>query len=127
LLLKQEGASMSSVDLSTRECGGHVAVELRGELYLVDAAGVAAALAAVAAREPDIIVDLAALEFIDSSGVAALARGRKQARRGGGDLLLAARAALMSSEGEVIGWSPTAALLPPAAAKTPAGLTSPPP
>jgi anti-sigma B factor antagonist len=81
---------MFSVDLRTRESGGHVVVELRGELDLADAAGVAAALAAVAAREPQIIVDLAALEFIDSSGVAALARGRKQARRAGGDLLLAA-------------------------------------
>ena len=59
---------MFSVDLSTRQCDGHVVVELRGALDLADAAGVAAALAAVAAREPDIIVDLAALEFIDSSG-----------------------------------------------------------
>jgi hypothetical protein len=61
---------MFSVDLSTRDCGGHVVVELRGELDLVDAAGVAA---------------------------------------------------------EVIGWSPTAAIVPPAAAKTPAGLASPAP
>jgi anti-sigma B factor antagonist len=81
---------MFSVDLSTRECDGHVVVALRGELDLVDAAGVAAALATVAAREPQIIVDLAALEFIDSSGVAALARGRTHARHSGGDLLLAA-------------------------------------
>ena len=81
---------MFSVDLSTRECGGHLVVALRGELDLVDAVGVAAALAAVAAREPQIIVDLAGLEFIDSSGVAALAHGRKQARNAGGDLLLAA-------------------------------------
>ena len=90
LLLKQEGASMFSVDLSTRECDGHVVVALGGELDLVDAADVAAALATVAAREPEIIVDLARLEFIDSSGVAALARGRKLARHAGGDLLLAA-------------------------------------
>ena len=81
---------MFSVDLSTREFGGHVVVALGGELDLVDAAGVAAALATVAAREQEIIVDLAALEFIDSSGVAALARGRKLARHAGGDLLLAA-------------------------------------
>jgi anti-sigma B factor antagonist len=31
-----------------------------------------------------------ALEFMDSSGVAALVRGRKHARHAGGDLLLAA-------------------------------------
>jgi len=81
---------MFSVDLSTRECDGHVVVALGGELDLVDAADVAAALVTVAAREPEIIVDLAGLEFIDSSGVAALARGRKLARHAGGDLLLAA-------------------------------------
>ena len=75
---------MISVDLSTRECDGHVIVALRGELDMADAVSVAAALAAVAAREPEIIVDLAGLEFIDSSGVAALARGRKQARHAGG-------------------------------------------
>jgi anti-sigma B factor antagonist len=90
LLLMQEGAFMFSVDLSTREFDGHVVVALAGELDLVDAAGVAAALVTVAEREPEIIVDLAALEFIDSSGVAALARGRKLARHAGGDLLLAA-------------------------------------
>jgi anti-anti-sigma factor len=38
----------------------------------------------------DIIIDLAGLEFIDSSGVATLLRGRRQARRAGGELLLAA-------------------------------------
>jgi anti-sigma B factor antagonist len=90
LLLKQEGAPMFSVDLSTRECGGHVVVTLPGELDIADAASVAAALAAVAARHPEMVVDLAGLEFIDSSGVAALARGRKHARHAGGDLLLAA-------------------------------------
>jgi anti-sigma B factor antagonist len=81
---------MFSVDLSTREWDGHVVVALGGELDLVDAADVEAALVTAAAREPEIIVDLAALAFIDSSGVAALVRGRKHARRAGGDLLLAA-------------------------------------
>ena len=81
---------MFSTDLSTRSHEGRTVVALRGELDLADATAVAAALAAVAAREPQIIVDLAGLEFIDSSGVAALARGRRQARQAGGDLVLAA-------------------------------------
>ena len=81
---------MAGVDLSTRESDGQVIVTLRGQLDLAEAARVAAALAVVAAREPQIIVDLAALEFIDSSGVAALVRGRNLARRAGGELLLAA-------------------------------------
>jgi anti-sigma B factor antagonist len=79
-----------STDLSTRSCDGRTVVALRGELDLADAAAVADALTAVAAREPRIIVDLAGLEFIDSSGVAALARGRRQAWQAGGDLVLAA-------------------------------------
>lgn len=81
---------MVSLDLSTRECDGRVVVVLRGELDVADAASVAAALVAVTARQCETIVDLAGLEFIDSSGLAALARVRKQARHAGGDVLLAA-------------------------------------
>jgi anti-anti-sigma factor len=90
LLLKQEGAPMFSASLSTRECDGEVVVTLRGELDVLDAARVAAALAALAAPGRKIIIDLAALQFIDSSGLAALVRVRKGARRAGGDVLLAA-------------------------------------
>jgi anti-sigma B factor antagonist len=90
LLLMQEGAAVFSADMSTSECDGTVVVALCGELDLVDAAEVAAALVAAVAREPRIIVDLAALDFIDSSGVAALAYARKHARQAGGDLLIAA-------------------------------------
>jgi anti-sigma B factor antagonist len=81
---------MCSVDLITRECDGKVVVALRGELDVAYAAAVVAQLVAVAAREREIIVDLAGLEFIDSSGVAALVRVRRHARHAGGDLLLVA-------------------------------------
>ena len=81
---------MFSTDLSTRSCDGHAVVALRGELDLVDAASVAFALAMIAGRDPVIVADLAGLEFIDSSGVVALARGRRRARDAGGDLVLAA-------------------------------------
>jgi anti-sigma B factor antagonist len=81
---------MFSADLSTRRFNGCTVVALRSELDQADAAAVTAALTAVAARDPVIIVALAGLEFIDSSGVAALARARTQARRAGGDLVLAA-------------------------------------
>jgi anti-sigma B factor antagonist len=81
---------MVLMDLSTREGDGQVVVTLRGELGVVDAASAAAALVAAAARAREIIVDLAGLEFIDASGVAALVLARVQARRAGGDLLLAA-------------------------------------
>jgi len=79
-----------STDLRIRRCGDHAVVTLCGELDLVDAALVATALMAAADREPWLVVDLASLEFIDVSGVSALARARKHARQAGGDLLLAA-------------------------------------
>jgi len=81
---------MATAGLSTREYGGHVVVALDGELDVVDAAGVMAVLAAAAARDPRIIVDLAALEFIDCCALGVLGRVRAQARQAGGDLLLAA-------------------------------------
>jgi anti-sigma B factor antagonist len=81
---------MASVGLSTREYGGDVVVALRGELDVVDAASVMAALTAAAAGNPRIIIDLAALEYIDCCALAALGRVRAQARQAGGDLLLAA-------------------------------------
>ena len=81
---------MVSVELSTRERDGQVVVVLRGEIDVADAAKVAASLAVVAASGRIVIVDLEGLEFIDSSGLAALVRARQHARRAGGDLLLAA-------------------------------------
>ena len=81
---------MFSTILRIRGRDGHLLVTLRGELDLVDAAAVATALMAAADREPRIVVYLASLRFIDVSGMAALARARKHARRAGGDLLLAA-------------------------------------
>jgi anti-sigma B factor antagonist len=81
---------MAFVELITREGNGQVVVSLRGELDVAGAASVAAALAQVAARTCQVIVDLEGLDFIDSSGLAALVRARKHARHAGGDLLLAA-------------------------------------
>jgi anti-sigma B factor antagonist len=81
---------MFSMDLGSAESRGHIVVALYGELDLLDAAAVAAALRVATAREPRIVVDLTGLEFIDACGVAALSRGRGYARDAGGDLLLAA-------------------------------------
>ena len=81
---------MATVSLSTSEYGDHVVVALHGELDIVDAGSVMAVLTATAARNPRIIVDLAALEYIDCHALGALGRVRAQARQAGGDLLLAA-------------------------------------
>jgi anti-sigma B factor antagonist len=90
LLPKQEGAVVAAAGLSTREYGGHVVVALDGQLDVGDAESVMAVLAAVVARDPRIIVDLAALEFIDCCALGGLGRVRAQARQAGGDLMLAA-------------------------------------
>jgi anti-sigma B factor antagonist len=80
---------MFSIDVNTGGRHGHTVVRLRGQLDAADTAGVTAALADVVARHPDIIIDLTGLEFIDCSGLRALAGVREQARRAGGGLLLA--------------------------------------
>jgi anti-sigma B factor antagonist len=80
---------MCSVDVTARE-GGQVVAVLRGELDVADAANVAARLAVIASREREVVVDLSGLEFMDSSGLAALVRARKNARDAGSDLVLAA-------------------------------------
>ncbi len=81
---------MLSMDLNIRHSEDQVVVALRGELDVEDAASAASALIALAARNCQIIVDLAGLEFIDSSGLAALVLARRHARQAGGDLLLSA-------------------------------------
>lgn len=81
---------MFSADLSTRDCGGQAVVMLSGELDVMDAATVAAALSAIAAGGSVVIVDLAGLSFLDASGLAALMLAREHARAAGGKLLLAA-------------------------------------
>ena len=63
---------MADIDVDSSLSHGYVIVALRGELDVLDAAGVAGALAAVTAREPWVIVDLVGLEFIDASGLGAL-------------------------------------------------------
>jgi anti-sigma B factor antagonist len=90
LLMRKGDPEMVSVELSTRAGDGNVVVVLRGELDVAEAATVAASLAVVAASGCTVIVDLEGLEFIDSSGLAALVRARQHARRAGFDLLLAA-------------------------------------
>jgi anti-sigma B factor antagonist len=81
---------MVNIDLSTVVRDGHAVVGLRGELDLSDAGSVTAALADVVAYCPDVIINLADLEFIDCSSLWTLVAAGEQARRAGGALLLAA-------------------------------------
>ena len=82
---------MFNVELRVVGHGDHAVVALHGELDLADAAAVASRLiAAVAARGPSIIVDLAGLDFIDCCGIGVLVRVLKWTRSNGGDMSLAA-------------------------------------
>jgi anti-anti-sigma factor len=65
-------------------------VVLRGELDATDTEAVAGAVAALAADGQQLIIDPAALDFIDCHAVGALLGVRVTARNAGGDVLLAA-------------------------------------
>src|ERR1035441_6137197 len=94
---------MLSVDLTTRDCDGHVIVVLRGELDAADAAGVVAAFVVIVARPPGGIVDLARRGCVASrgggarGGLAGWGGGGRRAGHAGGALLLPA------PRGEVLG------------------------
>ena len=69
---------------------GEAVLHLAGRLDLVSAVAVKQRLAAVvAAGQHRLVVDLAEVPFIDSSGLASLIGGLKAARLAGGDLRLA--------------------------------------
>jgi anti-sigma B factor antagonist len=83
---------MPGVELSSGARDGHVVVALRGELDVTGAADVEAAITPLVARGRYLVIDMSALDFIDCNSLRALlrARARALARRGGGDVVLAA-------------------------------------
>ena len=81
---------MTDMDLSTSASDGHVVVALRGELDVTGAPEAEAAITALVARGRYLVIDMSALDFIDCSSLGALRRARALARRGGGDMVLAA-------------------------------------
>lgn len=83
---------MPGVELETSEHDGHVVVALRGELDVSGAAGVEAAITAVAEPGQSLIIDMSALGFMDCASLGALLRVQGLARSCGGDVVLAAPA-----------------------------------
>ncbi len=69
------------MQLSIRECVGRVVAGLSGELDTANAADVAVAVMAILARERCLIMDLAALEYIDCCALGALRRMQRRARQ----------------------------------------------
>jgi anti-anti-sigma factor len=78
------------MEIATETRGGTTVVSPKGRLDLLSAADVKARLAQVVAEGGKrLIVDLAGVTFVDSSGLGALIGGLKAARQGGGDLRIA--------------------------------------
>jgi anti-sigma B factor antagonist len=65
-----------------------VLLVLRGDLDLENAPTLRDALVGVIDGDARILVDMQAVEFLDSAGLGILIGGRKRARAGGGDLEL---------------------------------------
>jgi anti-anti-sigma factor len=78
------------VELTTSACDGHLVVALRGELDVTGAADAEAAITALVTRGQYLVIDMSALDFLDCSALGALLRAQALARRGGGDVVLAA-------------------------------------
>jgi len=80
---------LAGVDVRVSVRAGHVVVALRGELDVTNAADIICAHIAPHASGLRIVVDLAELPYLDCSSLRELASVRAQARRAGGDLLMA--------------------------------------
>jgi anti-sigma B factor antagonist len=81
---------MPGVELKASVRDGLSVVALRGDLDITGAADVEAAIAALVAPGQTLIIDISALDFMDCGSLRALLRVQALARRGGGDVVLAA-------------------------------------
>lgn len=74
--------------------GGRAVVQVSGRLDLVSAGSLRGAVAeTVQSGHGRIVVDLEAVPFVDSSGLAALIAGFREARQAGGELRIASASA----------------------------------
>jgi anti-sigma B factor antagonist len=80
------------MEYTVKDLGGGVAVlQLDGRLNMVSAARLREAVTSTVAKgHTRIAVDLAGVDFMDSSGLGALISGLKTTRQAGGDLRIAA-------------------------------------
>jgi anti-sigma B factor antagonist len=73
-----------------REVNGNLVVALSGEIDLDRAPAVRRQLLDCVKRQQDVLVDLSAVTYIDSSGIASLVEALQWAKRRGSDLSLVA-------------------------------------
>jgi anti-anti-sigma factor len=81
---------MPGVELKASVRDGLIVLVLRGDLDVTGAADAEAAIAALVAPCQIMIIDISALDFMDCTSLRALLRVQAEARRGGGDIVLAA-------------------------------------
>jgi anti-sigma B factor antagonist len=81
---------MPGAELRTSARDGHVVVALCGDLGVAGPADAEAAITALVARGQYLIIDMSALDFLDCGALGTLLRVQGLARRGGGDMALAA-------------------------------------
>ena len=84
-----------TLELSVCVRDAYAVAAVRGELEITSSVGVMSAVAALTARHPVVIVELSAVVFMDCGALGALLRVQRLARQGGGDVLLAAPAAIV--------------------------------
>jgi anti-anti-sigma factor len=84
-----------TLELSVCVHGAYAVAAVRGELDITSSVGVMSAIATLTSRHQVVIVELSAVEFMDCGALGALLRVQRLARRGGGDVLLAAPAAIV--------------------------------
>lgn len=76
------GAPLQSLEIEESRVNGQVVLRPAGELDLSTAAEVAGAITRAAATTGDVVLDLAGLKFIDSSGLRCLLEAAEQAQEG---------------------------------------------
>jgi len=87
----QEGARLIDtgvMQFSVDKSGDSVLITLLGELDLASTAELTAAFDEVVGGEKDIVVEMAGLTFIDSTGMAVLVRARRSAEQAGRSVTL---------------------------------------
>jgi anti-sigma B factor antagonist len=78
------------MNLETREAGGAVVVSLGGEVDLQHSPRLRKTLMELMLDGREVVVDMAQVAYIDSSGIASLVEAYQMARKGGGRFILAA-------------------------------------
>lgn len=73
---------------SIKEEQGRIVIALTGEIDLENAGEVRKALLSALKQKKDVLVDLSAVSYIDSSGIASLVEGLQVARKQKNELLL---------------------------------------